>query len=86
MSLVQGLYDHKFKKNLICFRGIIYAPYPKAPGAISIPEVFLNDLYTILNKITISRLLSDPFWEKKTWMGVVTLLSLLTLKMDSSTF
>ena len=54
------------------------------PWELSQPEFLLYDLWTIFNIISVSKFLSDVFWEKGLG-GLVALRSLLTLKKGTKT-
>ena len=89
MSLLQSLYGHFFHKNHIYLRGIAYNPCPRAQGwGVLTPNVLLFDLRTILNRMAISKLLSDKFCKKTASVGggrVVVFRSLPTPKKGTIT-
>ena len=52
----------------------------RGPGVLSTPEFFLSDLWTIFNKMAITKFLSAGFEEKCVGGGLVALRSIFELQ------
>ena len=69
LSPLRGLYDHF--SNFICPQGISYNPYPRLWVWVVMltPKFLLSDLWTISEKLAMSKFLWDAFGQKKVCVG-----------------